>query len=195
MSEKKKKDTFKENGPQNLDETESLKLEDEVEEEEAFDEEEFEKSIEDYVLEIQKLESDLQILKDADLRLKAEFDNFRKRTIKEKQEIYSSAKADCITPLLAVLDSLERALEASGDDSKLSQGVKLIVNQFSDALKKIGVLEIQSLGKEFDPNCHNAINVIEDEGYGHNTVCQVLQKGYMLNDTVIRHAMVVVANP
>ena len=189
-----KKDDFRKTETENFDETQSPKSE-EIEDEEAFDDAEFEKSIDDYVLEIEKLEDQLQTLKDKDLRLKAEFDNFRKRTIKEKQEIYASAQADCITPLLAVLDNLERALEASNDDSKLSQGVKLIVNQFSDALKKIGVLEIQSQGKEFDPNCHNAINVVEDENFGHNTVCQVLQKGYMLNQTVIRHAMVVVANP
>lgn len=145
--------------------------------------------------EISKLEAQIKDLQNQDLRLKAEFDNFRKRTIKEKESIYISAQADCITPLLSVLDNLERALESVSDDDNLSKGIKLVIDQFCDTLKKIGVVEIESKGKTFDPNCHNAINVIEDENFDHNTVCQVLQKGYKLKDTVIRHAMVVVANP
>lgn len=144
---------------------------------------------------ISELESKLKDLQNKDLRLKAEFDNFRKRTIKEKESIYISAQADCITPLLSVLDNLERALESVKDNVDLSKGIKLVTNQFYDALKKLGVVEIESDGKTFDPSCHNAINVIEDENFDHNTVCQVLQKGYKLKDTVIRHAMVIVANP
>lgn len=157
--------------------------------------EDTERDAEEISSEISELEAKLKDLQNQDLRLKAEFDNFRKRTVKEKENIYISAQADCITPLLSVLDNLERALESVSNDDNLSKGIKLVVDQFCDTLKKIGVVEIESEGKTFDPNCHNAINVIEDENFDHNTVCQVLQKGYKLKDTVIRHAMVVVANP
>ncbi len=177
----------------NIETDDQEELKDDVEQNEFL--EDTEQGSEETSSEISKLEAKLKDLQNQDLRLKAEFDNFRKRTIKEKESIYISAQADCITPLLSVLDNLERALESVSNDDNLSKGIKLVVDQFCDTLKKIGVVEIESEGKTFDPNCHNAINVIEDESFDHNTVCQVLQKGYKLKDTVIRHAMVVVANP
>ena len=177
----------------NIETDDQEELKDDVEQNEFL--EDTEQDSEETSSEISKLEAKLKDLQNQDLRLKAEFDNFHKHTIKEKESIYISAQADCITPLLSVLDDLERALESVSNDDNLSKGIKLVVDQFCDTLKKIGVIEIESEGKTFDPNCHNAINVIEDENFDHNTVCQVLQKGYKLKDTVIRHAMVVVANP
>lgn len=189
--EKNTKDTIDELN--NIETNDQEELKDDVEQNEFL--EDTEQDSEKISSEISKLEAKLKDLQNQDLRLKAEFDNFRKRTIKEKESIYMSAQADCITPLLSVLDNLERALESVRNDDNLSKGIKLVVDQFGDTLKKIGVVEIESEGKTFDPNCHNAISVIEDENFDHNTVCQVLQKGYKLKDTVIRHAMVVVANP
>ncbi len=151
--------------------------------------------IDKLINQIEELNENIADLKDKDLRLKAEFDNYRKRTIREKEELYESAKADCILPFLSIFDNLERALKASENEDKLSEGVKMIVTQFTETLNKIGVTEIKSEGETFDPNCHNAINTVEDDNYGHNIICQVFQKGYKLGENVIRHAMVVVANP
>lgn len=189
--EKDNKDNIDELNDIKTDEQEELK--DGTEKDETLDN--IADESEEMLTKISSLEAQLKDLQNKDLRLQAEFDNFRKRTIKEKESIYTSAQADCITPLLSVLDNLERALESAKDDDNLGKGIKLVVDQFYDTLKKIGVVEIESEGKTFDPNCHNAINVIEDENFDHNTICQVLQKGYKLKDTVIRHAMVVVANP
>lgn len=190
---------MEQNSKDNIDELNNAEVDEQEESTNNMESDELLENIEndskDTSSAINELEAKLKDLQNKDLRLKAEFDNFRKRTIKEKENIYVSAQADCITPLLSVLDNLERALESVKENADLSKGIKLVVNQFYDALKKLGVVEIDSEGKTFDPSCHNAINVIEDENFDHNIVCQVLQKGYKLKDTVIRHAMVVVANP
>lgn len=145
--------------------------------------------------EIERLQTELDQLKEQQLRQFAEFDNFRKRTQREKAEIYQNATADCVLLFINVLDNLERALESSGGESDIRTGVEMIVTQFQDALAKLDVHEIPAQGEPFDPEVHNAINQVEDENFGDNTVCQVFQKGYQLGDKVIRHAMVVVANP
>ena len=190
---------MEENNKDNIDELNDAETNKQEKSTDNIDNDELLENIEsdskDTSSEISELEAKLKDLQNKDLRLTAEFDNFRKRTIKEKENIYISAQADCITPLLSVLDNLERALDSFKDNADLRKGIELVVNQFYDTLQKIGVVEIDSEGKTFDPSCHNAINVIEDENFDHNTVCQVLQKGYKLKDTVIRHAMVVVANP
>ena len=129
------------------------------------------------------------------LRSRAEFDNYRRRTQKEKEELYQMATADCVLSFLEVLDNLERAAEADGDAAELKKGVDMILKQFREQLAKIDVKEIGALGAEFDPELHNAVNRVEDENYGENVVCQVFQKGYTIKDKALRCAMVVVANP
>jgi molecular chaperone GrpE len=129
------------------------------------------------------------------LRLYAEFDNFRKRTAKEKLEAYGEATARCIEQLLPVVDNFERAMEAPCTDAQYQSGMEMIFGQIRNFLEKLGVTEIESLGTEFDPNIHNAIKQAEaTEEYPEGTVCEVFQKGYMLKDKMIRPAMVAVAN-
>jgi len=132
-------------------------------------------------------------LYDKYLRLVAEFDNFKKRTQKEKEEIYSIAKTDVVMSLLPVIDNFERA-EKFSDDKNVEEGMALIKKQFNEFLKKIGIEEIEAEGKEFDPNLHNAVLHEDRDDLPENTVVEVLQKGYKLGDKVIRYAMVKVAN-
>lgn len=142
----------------------------------------------------EELTQQLDDAKDKYLRLCAEYDNYRKRTAKEKTEAYGNATAKCVGDILPVLDSFERAMEAECADESFKNGMQMIYNQFIETLKKIGVEEMDALGKDFDPNIHNAIKQTEDESFGENTVCEVFQKGYTLGDRVIRHAVVAVAN-
>ena len=128
------------------------------------------------------------------LRLAAEYDNYRKRTAKEKESIYGDAKADTIKPLLAVYDNLERGIAQYDEADVHRQGLELILRQFSEALTKLGVTEIEAQGAPFDPEKHNAVMHVEDEEAGENTVVEVFQKGFMLGDKVLRFAMVKVAN-
>ena len=137
----------------------------------------------------------LESVKDQFVRLTAEYDNYRKRTAKEKDSLYQDAKADTIKEFLAVYDNLERAVSTEGDeDSPHKKGLEMIFHQYQEILKKLGVTEIEALGATFDPEKHNAVLHIEDESLGENVVSQVFQKGFLLGDKVIRHAIVQVAN-
>lgn len=137
----------------------------------------------------------LESVKDQFVRLTAEYDNYRKRTTKEKDALYQDAKADTIKAFLAVYDNLERAVAAPGDEeSPHKKGLEMIFHQYQDILKKLGVTEIEAQGQPFDPEKHNAVMHIEDETYGESVVAQVFQAGFMLGDKVIRHAIVQVAN-
>ena len=130
------------------------------------------------------------------LRLAAEYDNYRKRTAKEKEGIYANAKIDTIKGMLPVYDNLERGLAQFGaeDDDPHKKGLEMIFNQYKEALTKLGVTPIDCVGKEFDPERHNAVMHIEDESLGENVVAQVFQAGFELNGKVLRHAIVQVAN-
>ena len=128
------------------------------------------------------------------LRLAAEYDNYRKRTAKEKEGIYANAKIDTIKPFLAVYDNLERGIAQYDEADVHRQGLELILRQFTEALTKLGVTEIESQGVPFDPEKHNAVMHVEDESVGENTVVEVFQKGFALGDKVLRFAMVKVAN-
>ena len=128
------------------------------------------------------------------LRLAAEYDNYRKRTAKEKESIYGDAKADTIKPLLAVYDNLERGIAQYDEADAHRQGLELILRQFTETLTKLGVTEIEAKGQPFDPGLHNAVMHVEDESAGENTVVEVFQKGFMIGDKVLRFAMVKVAN-
>ncbi len=129
------------------------------------------------------------------LRLCAEYDNFRKRSQKEKQDAYISSKADVIKELLPVLDNFDRAAnntEGSLEDYK--KGIDLIFNQFVEMLKKNGVESFGERGEEFDPNIHNAVMTVEDDELGENQIAAVFSKGYKMGDRIIREAVVQVAN-
>ncbi len=145
--------------------------------------------------EMKKLKEENEELKNKVLRQMAEFDNFKKRTAKEKDELYTYAKTNCVEQILGVIDNFERALDTECSDETFKKGVEMIFNQFKDTLSKLGVEEIEALNAPFNPELHNAVNQVVDENFGENTVCQVFQKGYKIGDKVIRHSMVVVANP
>ena len=137
----------------------------------------------------------LESVKDQFVRLTAEYDNYRKRTTKEKENIYQDAKGDTIKEFLAVYDNLERAAASEGgEDSPHKKGLEMIFQQYKDILKKLGVTEIEAAGNPFDPEKMNAVMHIDDESLGENVVAQVFQAGFELNGKVIRHAIVQVAN-
>ena len=137
----------------------------------------------------------LESVKDQFVRLTAEYDNYRKRTAKEKEGLYQDAKADTIKEFLAVYDNLERAVATEGDEnSPHKKGLEMIFHQYQEILKKLGVTEMEALGAPFDPEKHNAVMHIDDENFGENIVSQVFQAGFLMGDRVIRHAIVQVAN-
>lgn len=140
-----------------------------------------------------KLQNEVNAFKDKLLRTTAEYENFRKRTAKEKDGIYTDACADVLKEVLPALDNLERALAVEGCSEDLRIGVEMTVRQFSDAFNKLGVEQLASEG-EFDPNFHNAVMHVEDEQYGANEIVEVFQKGYKRANKVLRHSMVKVAN-
>ena len=128
------------------------------------------------------------------LRLAAEYDNYRKRTAKEKESIWADAKASVVTSFLPVYDNLERALKQDTADEAYKKGVEMTMTQLKDVLSKLGVTEIDAAGQPFDPKLHNAVMHVEDEAFGENTVAEVFQAGFQLGEKVIRFAMVKVAN-
>ena len=149
---------------------------------------------------IKALESELEeVKKQAEetnekyLRMLAEYDNYRKRTEKEKETRYTDAYTDALMSVLPVLDNLERA-EGCTDAEGLSKGLELTLKNFRETLEKMGVKEIEAVGKTFDPNLHNAVFHIDDDSYGENEIVEVLMKGYTKGDKVIRYSMVKVAN-
>jgi molecular chaperone GrpE len=165
----------------------------EAEAEEILDEDDAASEYNDAVNEYAKLEEELSEAKDKYVRLFAEYENYRKRTAKEKTETYSNASAKCIENLLPVIDSFERSLEFECSDENFKNGMSMIFGQMKEFLNKMNVTEIEALGAEFDPNFHNAIQQLDGTDYASNHVCQVFQKGYMIGDKLIRPAMVAVA--
>ena len=143
--------------------------------------------------ELEAKEKEIAELNDKYLRLYAEYDNFRRRSAKEREAIYSDAKSDTLKNILPILDNMERATAFSEAD-KILEGMNLILKSFNEIFTKMDVKEIEALGKTFDPNVHYAVMHIEDESYGESEVVEVLQKGYICGDKVIRYAMVKVAN-
>ena len=132
--------------------------------------------------------------RDAHLRVAAEFDNFRKRTLKEKEQSYGNGKADAVEKLLPVYDNLERALNQPTEDEAYKKGVEMTMTQLVGIFAGLGVEIFGNVGDAFDPNIHNAVMHIEDETASENTICQVFQKGFKLGEKIIRFAMVQVAN-
>ncbi|WP_294373102.1 nucleotide exchange factor GrpE [uncultured Clostridium sp.] len=140
-----------------------------------------------------KLQEELDATKDSLLRLRAEYDNYRKRTTKEKEGIYSDAYVDVVKEILPVIDNLERAIAADGSLEDLKKGVEMTMKGCKDAFTKLGIEEIDASG-EFDPNFHNAVMHVEDENLDKNVIAEVFQKGYKKDNKIIRHTMVKVAN-
>lgn len=143
----------------------------------------------------EQLQKALDEKNDQFLRLYAEYDNFRKRSQKEKQDIYSSSRADVIKDLLPILDNFDRAANnTDGSYEDYKKGIDLIFNQFIEVLTKNGVESYGERGEAFDPNIHNAVMTVEDEELGENQIASVFSKGYKLGDKIIREAVVTVAN-
>lgn len=138
--------------------------------------------------------AEIAAMNDKYLRLYAEYDNYRKRSQKEKDNLYGDIKADVLGKFLPVFDNLERALAQTTEDEAYRKGVEMIMTQFKTTMEKLGVTEIESLGQKFDPNLHNAIMHVDDEEKGENEIVEVFQQGFKIGDKVIRFAMVKVAN-
>ncbi len=162
----------------------------------AEEEKKPEKSAEEELREqLEKANEELKKQKDLLLRTAAEYDNFRKRTEREKRTLYADATSAAVTEFLPVADNLARALEQKDCGVEdLRKGVEMVLTQMEAALKKLDVTEMGKEGEPFNPDLHNAVSHIEDETAGENTITQVFQKGYKIQDKVIRHAMVQVAN-
>ena len=128
------------------------------------------------------------------LRLMAEFDNYKKRSAKEREAIYTDVRVDTVTKFLPVFDNLERAMKTETADEAFKKGVEMTYNQLTDVFKKLGVEEIESVGKPFDPALHNAVMHVEDETLGENQIVEEFQKGFKIGEKVIRYSMVKVAN-
>lgn len=144
-----------------------------------------------------KKDEKIEELTDRLTRQMAEFDNFRKRTEKEKSQMYEIGAKDIIEKMLPVVDNFERGLDAVKEEDKedpFIQGMEMVYKQLMTVLGELGVKPIEAIGKEFDPNLHNAVMHVEDENFGENIIAEEFQKGYMYRDSVVRHSMVKVAN-
>lgn len=178
-------------GKDKKDKAEEIPIEEVGNEKEAVEE----KTAEEMKLE--QLEKEKAELTESYRRLAAEFDNFRKRTVKEKDDIYKNATANLVEAFLPVFDNMELAkasADSNAEKAALKKGIEMIYRQFREVLDKLDVEEIECLGEDFDPELHHAIQHVEDEQYGENEVAEVLMKGYQYKDKVIRHSMVKVAN-
>ncbi|MBE6922720.1 MAG: nucleotide exchange factor GrpE [Ruminococcaceae bacterium] len=144
--------------------------------------------------EVNPWEEKYNLERDAHLRVAAEFDNFRKRTIKEKEASYGNGKADAVAKMLPIYDNLERALNQETADAAYKKGVELTMNELLKIFGILGVEVFGNVGDEFDPNLHNAVMHIDDENLGENVIAQVFQKGFKIGEKVVRFAMVQVAN-
>ncbi len=128
-------------------------------------------------------------------RLYAEFDNYRKRSLKEREGIYTDAYVDAVSEILPILDNMERALQYKDTENEnITKGLEMIMKSFVETLAKMGVSEIEALGKPFDPNLHNAVMHVDDDAFGEGEIVEVFMKGYIKGDKVLRHSMVKVAN-
>ena len=166
-------------------------LTEEAANEEAENNEASEKEIDPKV---KKLEEKYEEVQDKYLRLAAEYDNFRKRSAKEKENVYADAYASAVLGILPIVDNIDRAASFATDDSEMAKGILMLQKQCYDALSKMGVKPMESDGAEFNPELHNAVMHEEDDSENQNIVSETFQKGYMFGDKVVRHAMVKVLN-
>ena len=201
MNEEKDKQTETaepENSPEEVKEETAAPEESKSEKKEEKKEKRFgkKKDEERAALEAEKeaLEKEKAALNDQYLRICAEYDNYRRRSQKEKDNLYGEIKASTVLQVLPVYDNLERALKQGTEDEAYRKGVEMIMSQFNATLEKLGVKKIESLGQTFDPNKHNAVMHVDDESLGENVIVDVFQEGFTVGDKVIRFAMVKVAN-
>ena len=153
-----------------------------------------EETVEETAVEVNPWEEKYNAERDAHLRVAAEFDNFRKRTIKEKEASYGLGRADAVAKMLPVYDNLERALQQETSDAAFKKGVEMTMTELLKIFGSLGVEVYGNVGDRFDPNLHNAVMHIEDESLGEGAIVAVFQKGYRKGDHIIRYAMVQVAN-
>lgn len=139
-------------------------------------------------------QKELDELTDRYKRLLAEFENFKKRSSKERDNLYSSILSDIVGTLLPVIDNLEKAVDANTTDENYKQGIELVLKQFMDVLNTLGVKKIQTIGTTFDPELHEAVSSVVDENLGEKEIKEEFRTGYQIGSRVVRHAMVVVAN-
>ena len=143
---------------------------------------------------VTQMKEELEEMTDRYKRVLAEFENFKKRSQKEREQLYNSILSDIIEVILPVLDNLENALKAETKDENYKQGIELVQKQFKDVLKSKGIEEINAVGETFDPSLHEAVSSIQDEKRGEKEIVEVYRKGYKIGSKVIRHSMVAVAN-
>lgn len=141
-----------------------------------------------------KIQQDLDEMTDRYKRLMAEFDNYKKRSSKERESLYNSLVADIVTSFLPILDNLEKAVNTNTSDEGYKQGVQMVLKQFTDTLGALGVQTIPTVGNTFDPELHEAVSSVQDSDLGEKEIKEEFRKGYKIGDKVIRHSMVVVAN-
>ena len=153
-----------------------------------------ETAVDPLLSELESLKDQVAGQEDKYLRLAAEYDNYRKRTAKEKESLWTDVKADTAGAFLPVYDNLERALKQDTADEAFKKGVEMTMNQLKEVLTKLGIIEIPAQGQPFDPKYHNAVMHVEDESLGQNVVAEVFQTGFQCGEKVIRFAMVKVAN-
>jgi len=176
------------------DEVMAKKKKDEIPEEELNKTQETEKAETAAVEEVNPLEAELAAEKEKYLRILAEYDNFRKRSQKEREALYNDVKADTIAKILPVYDNIARALKQETSDEAYYKGVEMIMTQLKDIFEKNGVKEIPAVGEKFNPEIHNAVMHIDDETYGEGEIVEEFEKGFILGEKVIRFSMVKVAN-
>ena len=169
-----------------------------AEEKKSTEKEKKQEETTDEIIEVKKQNETLKIkLDETEDRLKrvaAEFDNYKKRTNKDRETMYSSLLGDIVSKFLPAIDNLEKAVSSETIDENYKQGVELVLKQFKDVLMTMGVKEIETVGKTFDPELHEAVSLVQDENLGEKEIKEEYRKGYMIGDKVIRHSMVVVAN-
>lgn len=153
-----------------------------------------EAAFQELVTQLDAAQKELLETRDRYLRTAAEYENYRKRSARERDNLYADASAAAVSAMLPVLDNLERALAQPTADEAYKKGVEMIYKQYYECLTKLGVTEIPALGEQFDPQIHNAVMHVEQEGCDDNTVVEVFQKGFVMGERVVRHAIVKVAN-
>lgn len=170
-----------------MEDKKEMKKEEKQESKKADEIIELKKQIESQKVQIDETEDRLK-------RVAAEFDNYKKRSAKERDALYNSLIADIVSGFLPIIDNLEKAVEAETKDEEYKKGIELVLKQFKDVLASKGVKEIPTVGKTFDPELHEAVSSIVDENLGEKEIAQEYRKGYMIGNKVIRHSMVIVAN-
>lgn len=155
--------------------------------------EELEKKIEESN-ETEKIKTELEETTDRYKRLMAEFDNYKKRSAKEREGLYNSLLADIVSSVLPVVDNLEKAVATKTEDENFKQGVEMVHKQLLDTLSNLGVEQIKTVGETFNPEYHEAVSSVQDDNLGEQEIKEEFRKGYKIGEKVIRHSMVVVAN-